>query len=61
MKNTDRTIAQFKVGLDVAEVIRSARGRYSLYIGSDKPVVSRLTAEEMMRVVASYANGVPPC
>lgn len=56
MKNTDRTIAQFKIDGDVAEVIRTARGRYALYIRGDKPVVSRLTAEEMLRVVATYAS-----
>lgn len=39
-----------------AQVYRVARGKYTVYFRGDKPVVSRISAEEMMRLIASYAR-----
>ncbi len=40
---------------ELCEVYRSGN-RYAIYVGKDTPTISRITADEMIRVVASWAD-----
>jgi len=38
------------------EIYRQGKQRYSLYRAKDKAVVSKLSAEQMIKTLATYAN-----
>lgn len=55
---TMRCVAAFTTEAgELAEVLKVGRGKYSIYIGNrDKPAASKLDAEQMMRVIATYTK-----